>query len=128
MRDSNPAQGSTPNPDMVKVAAVVLCGLFLVGHAALVFLAVPTFQRMFVAMGGQLPVVTQLVINFFTLAPVAVLLLGAIDVAAFAMGYRLARRAGGWYLLIPVVVCLACTLALVAPLYVPQFGNPSALF
>ena len=97
----------TPTPGRglktVAIVAAITSIPFAVGGIILTVVALPTVQKLYVDMGGELPASTRLLVslNSHGLLP---LLLIVFDVAIFALMYMLAKKYWIGLLFVPVLV------------------------
>jgi len=105
---------------IVSVIAGIAYAPFVLGHAAFALFAVPVFGQMYADMGGELPAVTQLLVNLSRFGLLAALLV-AVDVAVFAFMYRLAKRYWIGLLFVPLAIAPAMAYLFLPALYLPMF-------
>lgn len=106
---------------VVSIIAGIVSLPFALVHLAFAAFAIPSFEGIFTSMGGQLPLLTRLLISASHNGVLVVLVL-IVDVAVFVGMYRLAKRYWIGLLFAPVFIYLAITSTLVPVLYLPLFN------
>jgi len=104
-----------------RVVAIIAAALFaptVIGHIAVPFLTVPTFQSLYDSMGGPLPGPTAVVVGTGVWLGVV---LAVIDVLVFWGFARLARKYWIGLLFAPLFATGLLTAPLIWALYAPMF-------
>lgn len=105
-----------------RIVAIIAAALLLpqmIAHLLVSVTVVPTFERMFEDMGGELPAATQMLVS---MGPALGILLLVLDVLIFWACYRLARRYWIGLLFVPLFAVGALSAVVVEVLYLPMFS------
>lgn len=101
---------------LVAFIAALLFFPQVIAHFFVAITVLPTFEKMFADMGGQMPALTQAIVS---LGPLLGVLLVAIDLLIFWACYRLARAHWIGLLFVPLFAGGAVSGLLVQALYLP---------